>query len=258
MSVDNQNQAPIMDLDADAVCGQCGTVNPEGTLICKVCGNNLRDQRSLRLQADQVLESVGEAPSATRWFTGILTALGAVLVLLVALNVNSIANYVVAGGVDVAGTDVLWVGPQHAAFDALRDQAKGTVATADTVSAALAALEPVPEGEDVPIEDGVYALVAADAGENDPPLGTAALKREGEEYAFAAVLADGSEVRGWATQRSNGLLTAEAMRAAVLENGEYKAVYGYAQRESDGTFSGWGQHQDSEGDLLGFVVFRLP
>ena len=38
-------------LDADAVCEACDTVNPEGTLLCKTCGNNLRDQRARRMKA---------------------------------------------------------------------------------------------------------------------------------------------------------------------------------------------------------------
>ena len=29
---------PIQRLEADAVCEQCGTVNPEDTLLCKKCG----------------------------------------------------------------------------------------------------------------------------------------------------------------------------------------------------------------------------
>jgi len=44
-------------IEADAVCAQCGSANPEGTLICKTCGNNLRDQRMLRITADQLLDA---------------------------------------------------------------------------------------------------------------------------------------------------------------------------------------------------------
>ena len=36
-------------VDADAVCARCGAVNPEDSLLCKVCGNFLRDLRGRRL-----------------------------------------------------------------------------------------------------------------------------------------------------------------------------------------------------------------
>ena len=42
-------------LDADAVCEPCGNVNPEGTLLCKTCGNNLRDMIQA-IEAGQVEE----------------------------------------------------------------------------------------------------------------------------------------------------------------------------------------------------------
>ena len=48
-------------IEADAVCAQCGSANPEGTLICKTCGNNLRDQRLMRIAADQILDADVEA-----------------------------------------------------------------------------------------------------------------------------------------------------------------------------------------------------
>lgn len=258
MSRDNLNVPPGLNLDADAVCAQCGTVNPEATLICKVCGNNLRDQRTLRMQTESQLESMGEPPAGRNWFTGVLTALGAVLVVVFALNVNSIANFVVASGVETTGAGVLWGSDQALVFDALRDEAKAAEITTDTIGAALDAAEPLEDGVEPPALDGVYVLLPANATDEAEPYGTAAVKLEGAEYIFAAVLTDGTEVRGWGTQRSAGLITAEAQRAAAQVAGSFEPVYGYAQRESDGSFSGWGQFQASDLDLVPFVAYRLP
>ena len=258
MSRDNLNVPPGMNLDADAVCAQCGTVNPEGTLICKVCGNNLRDQRTLRMQTESQLESMGEPPASRNWFTGVLTAIGAVVVVVFALNVNSIANFVVAGGVETSGAAVLWESDQAQVFDTLRDEAKAADVTADSIGAAIDAAVPLEEGVEPPALDGTYVLLPANATEDAEPYGTAAVKLEGNEYIFAAVLSDGTEVRGWGTQRSAGLITAEAQRAAAKVERTYEPVYGYAQRESDGSFSGWGQFQASDLDLVPFVAYRLP
>jgi hypothetical protein len=258
MSRDNLNVPPGINLDADAVCAQCGTVNPEGTLICKVCGNNLRDQRTLRMQTESQLESMGEPPAGRNWFTGVLTAIGAIVVVVFALNVNSIANFVVAGGVETTGAGVLWESDQAQVFDSLRDQAKDTELSADVIGAAVDAAVPLEDGVEPPALDGVYVLLPANATEEAEPFGTAAVKLEGSEYIFAAVLSDGTEVRGWGTQRSAGLITAEAQRAAAKVERSYEPVYGYAQRESDGSFSGWGQFQASDLDLVPFIAYRLP
>ncbi|MCX5757207.1 MAG: hypothetical protein NTU83_01615, partial [Candidatus Hydrogenedentes bacterium] len=60
-----QPQVDIERIDADAVCEKCGTVNPEETLLCKTCGNNLRDQRLHRVQSEPSEEAVREAGHLT-------------------------------------------------------------------------------------------------------------------------------------------------------------------------------------------------
>ena len=59
-------------LDADAVCGSCGTVNPEDTLLCKSCGNNLRDQRQTRIAVD----GPGMEPMDMRWTISAVVSAG--------------------------------------------------------------------------------------------------------------------------------------------------------------------------------------
>ncbi|HOJ68818.1 MAG TPA: hypothetical protein PLH06_08470, partial [Candidatus Hydrogenedentes bacterium] len=80
-------------LDADAVCAQCGMVNPEGTLLCKNCGNNLRDQRMLRLQADEALQGRETAAEQRNTFLrNALGVLGVLVLLYLGLNASSLMN----------------------------------------------------------------------------------------------------------------------------------------------------------------------
>jgi hypothetical protein len=74
-------------IDADAVCEQCSTVNPAGTLLCKTCGNNLRDQRMRRLAADEGMEAVHASDRPIRMLTGLLVVLGLLAILWAAINV---------------------------------------------------------------------------------------------------------------------------------------------------------------------------
>jgi hypothetical protein len=259
MSGDHLNIPPGANLDADAVCAACGTVNPEGTLICKVCGNNLRDQRLRRFQAEQILETDGEVVGGgRRWFTGVLTGVGALLVLVVALNVNSIADRVVAGSVGSAGVDAMWRGETAGTFDTLLDELRArTMPTDAEIETAMVpvALE---DGAEPPAVDGFYLLMPANATSNAPPLGTALVRTEGGEIIFVAQLNMGAEVRGWGGQRSSAVLTAEAGRCAMLIDNVYMPVYGFAQREEPNSFTVWGQFQVSEEDLQGFTAYRLP
>ena len=93
-------------LDADAVCGACGTVNPEGTLICKQCGNNLRDQRHQRMHAADAEIGVDTAQSRRRIID---IGLGVFGILVVAWAVINVLN----GNIDRWASRV--VNPEEAA-----------------------------------------------------------------------------------------------------------------------------------------------
>lgn len=259
MSRDNINYPPGMALDADAVCAQCGTVNPEGTLICKVCGNNLRDQRTLRMQSEQSLESAVEPPAARRWLAGALTVIGSLVILFVAVNVDSIVGYAVSGEVGAFSIVDLWSGPQAGVFETLKAEIEANPASPESIQAAIDAAAVAQEGEYASVMEGTWVLYPENPALDAAPLGTARLKLEGAEYAFVAVLEGGAEFRGWATERQPGLLTADVTRAAALQDSQYLPVYGYAQIEATGSASGWGQFQDAaEANLIGFVAYRLP
>lgn len=92
-------------LDADAVCELCGNVNPEGTLLCKQCGNNLRDQRSRRMHTTGGPTSVVESSfSISRIVRGVVIVFGICAVLWVALEAVSTIETWLMSGVQSAGS----------------------------------------------------------------------------------------------------------------------------------------------------------
>ena len=90
-------QAPET-LDADAVCAQCNTVNAEGTLLCKVCGTNLRDQRAIRLSADQALDLGNSGQRRRAWLSGILFVLAIGLIISTLINQELIVEWLIDAG----------------------------------------------------------------------------------------------------------------------------------------------------------------
>lgn len=211
------------------------------------------------MQADQVMESAGEPPSQTRWMAGILTAVGALVVIFVAMNVNSIASFLIADGVEATGAASLWAGSEESAFAELR-ASLGESPSDEEIAAAVEAAATPPEEVLYPLPvDGRFVILPQNPGPGVLPFGIAIIKAREADFVFLAVLQDGSEVRGFASQRSEGLLTAEAGRAAIKRGDAPESVYGYAQQEGDGSFSAWGQRQAAENEvLLGFAAYRLP
>ena len=81
MDLQNQNEASEYGpIDADTVCEKCATVNPEETLLCKSCGNNLRDQRIERMARGGAIELGDVGESKFRILTGVLITIGFVLI----------------------------------------------------------------------------------------------------------------------------------------------------------------------------------
>ena len=221
-------------IEADAVCNQCGKVNPEGTLICKTCGNNLRDQRLLRLAADQIL--VGEDEAVTkRSFTflkGALTALALLLILWLGLNAGRVTSSIGSGDeappLPPAQPFRFWEGEEKAVFDALAAQLNSDYPTESM--AETARLNPVisaaPSGRFVLFEK---------RGSIDVFVGGAYLAQNEGGADFVAVLTDGTEVRGTTKFREN-YYTTEWNDAGVLSGGKYDAGVGNAMPQADGSF----------------------
>lgn len=183
-------QEHIEHLDADAVCEPCGTVNPEGTLLCKTCGNNLRDQRQRRIAAGGVvnLEALQEPP--TPWLGRGIVTLGILLVLWVVINVSNgnIERYLV--GADRDASVDLWRGAEARRYRDLREALVANPATEEDAAAA----------EGLPIEETDYSgrFVLFSADDDEAFIGEVETEQQDDELYFVALLGQDRdiEVRG--------------------------------------------------------------
>lgn len=176
-------------LDADAVCIQCGTVNSEGTLLCKVCGNNLRDQRVRRLASDQALESATAGPRRKVWASALLFVLAVALIISTLFNQDMIVSWLmdVQAGTHLGPAD-LWNGAPSTALDELAD---GLGAELPPEELALQTREAPSPGDSM---SGKYVLFS-----NERYVGVANVRETGNSLQLVAVLGTGEELRGLAT-----------------------------------------------------------
>lgn len=230
-------------LDADAVCAQCNTVNAEGTLLCKVCGNNLRDQRAIRLAADQALdlERVGQRRKA--WMSGLMFLMALGIVVATVLNQDLIVNWLInADGQAGSNPDAFWEGAYEARYAPMMQALTGAGVTEEMAIAAKSA--PV-AGATI---DGIYALFV---GETFAGIANAHL--DGTELHFVAILTDDVEVRGWALQQGN-YFAAQPENAAVLRGRRAGEARGVAMPRGNGVVECIG---DFNNEQMSFDAFRL-
>jgi hypothetical protein len=225
-------------IDADAVCGGCGRVNPEGTLICKGCGNNLRDQRLLRLAADQILTGDEAAAKRRSLLKGGLTALGILLVLWVGLNAGNIMGMVLPGSVtDSTGAadgapvqpGKFWESEDKAAFETMSSALKGRFPTEN--EADTARLNPPSN----PSPDGFFALYEK-VGTAERFVGAGYASLQGADLFFVAALNNGAELRGQAALTDSSAITVDWHMSGMQREGKYFAGAGSAVPQTDGTY----------------------
>lgn len=182
-------------VDADAVCEQCGTVNDDGTLLCRVCGQNLRDQRARRLAGVQSPETSEAKVSRTRLFTGVLSVIGIVLIIILVISLPRIeaglASALSEDPIASTGSEDLFSGPNASIYDGLLTELHDYPSTRAQVQDALS----TPLVEDT--YNGRYILMPAGALTPDRIAGEAAVSRRGNRIYFVAVLTNPAvEVRG--------------------------------------------------------------
>jgi ribosomal protein L40E len=239
-------------LDADAVCERCGTVNPEDTLLCKTCGNNLRDQRMRRIAAGGDAE-LGQ-PRKLRWsfLASALTALGLLLILWLGLNAENVAESVFSAG---AATDMAreyWVGPGSRRYDELKQQLLANPVTASDVQAARA--------NPIEVDDfsGRYAIFTNTLRGTPRELGAAIVRQEENTLYFVAQISGGqAEVRGQAG--FVGESTPRALNSAAIMSGrEYMLGSGVALKRGEDE-GGFVCHvQGAEGGPITVLIFKIP
>jgi len=256
-----QPEAEFDRIDADAVCEACGTVNPEETLFCKSCGNNLRDQRVNRITDGRGIEELAAdtAPPA-QWLSKALTVLGILLVIWSAINVangniekwlTSTEHSLVSGPSPAR----LWKGLDGDVYDALAKQIAEHTITVDEINAAGKAAPQGPEFE------GLYFLKNSSAA-NGAMIGQAAVKEEGGRVFFVAKLSRGAEIRG---ELDVSAANPKTVSAGMKVGKQILPAYGMAQKLQDGVFACYGQQNavdeetaDADTPTVSAVAYRLP
>ncbi len=215
------------EIEADAVCAQCGTANPEGTLICKTCGNNLRDQRQMRITADQMLDAEVEGASGFSFLAKALTVLGLLLVLWLGLNVDRISSVLTSTGdlSQEAATNpnpiLLWEGSDHEIYDDYYQQLlKRYPSYSDAESARLES------GAMTGFSDGLYVLYER-RGTTEQFVGAAMVWEENGTWYYTAQVNGGIQIRGKATL-TDGVLYSQWDEAGMMYNGAFHALGGRA------------------------------
>lgn len=240
MSTDDQGQQETFDrIDADAVCEHCATVNPPGTLLCKECGNNLRDQRQARMAAEAALETP-EGTRPRRVLSALLTVLGLLIILYAALNINRIEEWLVAGMTTSPGAAEgdpadYWNGPDAALYESLEEQAR-EMRVPRTVRPA--------EG---PLEDytGGYVISLQARGARRT-VGQAAAEQQGDTVHFAAIIFGQrpTAVRGRGTITQTGAI--EVRLAGIKRGDDIMAGFGFAERRDDAALKCFASTSESE------------
>jgi hypothetical protein len=237
-------------LYADAVCAQCGTVNPEGTLICKTCGNNLRDQRTLRLAAEQVLADQESPINRRQVFLGLLTLFGILLVLWVALNVETITGWLISAQSDTPDPKALWKGPDVDIYSSLLTQLDASNLSDAEQQDALVNFD---KGED---PDGLFVL-ARDSQLGQKVVGMAVVQRKNDALYFVAHVGDNVEVRGRALPQGNNGWIVGWDSSGIMTNRQYFTFTGVAAHKPEGTYDCFGQSDRSE-DEFEFFAYKVP
>lgn len=218
-------------LDADAVCEACDNVNPEGTLLCKTCGNNLRDQRARRMQAAPVAPAE-RSFSIANIVRGVLILFGICVVLWVALNVSTIESWLMSGvqsvaasGQSVVSPESFWDGPGAARYNELAGILQEYPVTIEEAGM-------LPPGAPLPSLDGRY-VIKRSADSIASPLGSAMIRMDGDTAYFVALLAGGTEIRGSADRSSDTMF--QAVSIGILHaDGSFSDAFGVGQIRATG------------------------
>lgn len=223
-------------LDADAVCEQCGTVNEEETLLCRGCGNNLRDQRARRIGQAGGPELMGEPVNRVRVLTGLLTLFGILIVLYAVLNIGNIEagliSYLTES--DVVEDNDYWSGPTSTLYEELLAQLDQYPTPSSEIEDSLTN----------PIRDesynGRYVLLRPGELSASRVIGEANLSRRGNRVYFVATMRrQPVQIRGFAELEpvANGEGVRPTVRSTSSvrtfgEDGSYTELVGFGFGES--------------------------
>jgi ribosomal protein L40E len=234
-------------LDADAVCAQCDEVNPAGTLICRICGNNLRDQRQRRLEAESRLMGEEQGVQAVRWLPGLLTVFGLLLITWLALNVDRVADWLV----DVGSGDTVsyvWSGEEAAVFDAMLAGLRANMVAADQ------AYSMIQDNASRPGVTGRYVLYNQGTRQY---VGSAVVEEEAAGARFVAILLNGAELRGHARYMGQEALAVDWAHGGGEAGGDKFSIHGVTTASGPCRFEGFGESTLS-GQVFAFDAYCIP
>lgn len=247
------SQEAFDQIDADAVCEQCSTVNPAGTLLCKTCGNNLRDQRMRRLAADEGMDVVQTSVRPRRVLTGLLVIMGLLAVLWAGINVGNVEAWLTnritttQSGVEVDPAQ-FWTGSDAAIYDAMTQELRENPITDAEASAAPVA------GNASEVLDGRYIIRSISRGSRI--IGSALVQTHGSTTYFIAVIGLAIELRGKVPAGQDGQF--EAQEIGVQWGYDTYDAYGVARAQPDGTFTCAGIVSNSSDQSYSAMVYRVP
>lgn len=249
-----QNQSPgvgVAGIQTDAICAVCGNVNPEGTMQCVSCGNNLAEQHRQRLAqgGHQVFED--SVVTVRMMMSGAITVLGLLLVLFVALNLGRIENLMVEAQT-TSGPVRLWNGKEAALYIDLFSQLAASLPSEEEVNAVLETPLPVTDIA------GRYVLVTG----TEAPIraGSAVLRRDGDMVYFVARVNQGGEVRGKFMMPAGAPsknITVRWEDTGLQYQGAIYGCAGAAILHEDGAIECFGQTELDTNDYL-FTAYKLP
>ncbi len=255
MSEDNQvnrsDSGRHLAFEADAVCVECGTVNPENTLLCKGCGNNLRDQREKRMAAAQAEGGRKEKPEGSGWLSKALVLLGILIVIWTTINISTVEEILIeAQGPGESPAHLFWTGEINSKYEELLRQLRMAPLTLEDIDRATN--EDFGKGR----FHGRYLIAREDESGGFRLLGQGIAVQDGDRMTFAAVLRTGAEIRGTAWVEGAGEPVARESAGVKLDNTYYVAT-GFLDPEGGGRFQCYGWTDQNE-DSYRAVAFRVP
>lgn len=221
--------------EADAICAKCGMVNPEDTLVCRNCGNNLRDQRLHRMVRMDSADRSFLSMHGARWLKGALGALGILIVVWMAINADQVAELVNIFQAP-AGSDaeLFWTGESSAEYDELLAKLNENPITEEEKKTVLT------NPSAVDTFDGRYVIVREEPVTGLTEIGQAFVRSEGNKLMFAAKLNRGAEIRGDAWIEGDGIPVVRESAAVRIDDGCY-VILGLAARRQPGVYHCDGQ-----------------
>jgi hypothetical protein len=247
---DGMVEHPDLHIEADAVCEQCSSVNPPGTLLCKMCGNNLRDQRTRRLSADGPAIVMEDTMRPRRVLAGLLIVLGLLLVLWTAFSVSKIESLLTRGlerASSTADPESYWTSSAATIYDDLAKEMKDRPISDQEARMALM------QSNLTSGFDGRYVLKRSEEA-FAPVIGQAIVRTVGESVYFVAFVLRENEFRGEARLTSPTILEVKLVGANTP--GGYRGAYGVAQITPKFLYCS-GYTMESETLIEGFA-FRVP